>query len=280
MRLLVTGHTGFIGSKLTQELKTQGRHEVIGVSRSAGFDLLERDCLANIGQVDKIIHLAGTLGVVESWADPHAFYQGNVLSTLNLLEFARSGKVPLVLLSSYVYGIAQYLPVDEKHPVECSNPYSRSKRLAELLCIGYAKDFGIPLTILRPFNVYGSSQKTDNIISHVVTQLQSGDRIRVKDLTPKRDFLHVDDLVSAIILSVAADNGLNIYNVGFGKSHSVLEIIECAARIADRRISIESANEQRPNEIMDCYANVEKFRSAFGWTPKVSLESGLRELLK
>lgn len=279
-RLLVTGHNGFIGSALVPALRREGEFELVGISRSQGRDLSKPDALTEIGRVAKIIHLAGSVGVLQGWTNPYDTYRNNILSTLTLLEFSRLYKTPVIYMSSYIYGSPQYLPIDEKHPIQCDNPYANSKRQAELLCESYARDFGIPITILRPFNIYGPGQTRGDLISSVVRQIGEKDSIEVKDLRPKRDYLHIDDLVGALLKAVHSEQeGLEIYNLGSGKSYSVQEIIDAILKLTHRPLSVRSSEERRPNEIMDCYSDSRKFSNKFTWKPRVSLEEGLKKLL-
>jgi|CXWL01.1.fsa_nt_gi UDP-glucose 4-epimerase len=278
--VLITGHTGFIGRALVAALQGDEKFEVIGFSRSDG-NLLDFDSLAGLPAIYKIVHLAGSVGVPQSWQRPLETYQNNILPTLNVLEFARRYRTPVIYMSSYIYGTPQYLPVDEAHPVNCNNPYARSKWQAEILCEAYAADFEVPVIILRPFNVYGPGQTRDSLIPHIVYQAKYEHKIQVKDLGPKRDYLYIDDLLSALLSVIDAEqNGSQIYNLGFGKSYSVQEIVEAALKLMKKQIPVISTEEHRPNEIMDCYSDSRKFAGRFSWRPQVNLDEGIAALLE
>ncbi len=275
-KILVTGHTGFIGRELISALRGNPAYETIGISRSAGRNLLAVDAFKGLPSVDKIVHLAGSVGVMESWSDPGKFFTNNFLSTLNILEFARISKTPVIYLSSYVYGNPQYLPIDEKHPVLPANPYAQSKRQAEILCEAYAKDFGIPVMILRPFNVYGPLQSSESLVVKLLRQVKENGSIEVNDLRPKRDYLYIDDLISAMTQVIESEwAGLFIYNLGYGKSYSVAEVIEWIVKITGRKATVHSKEVHRPNEIMDCYSDSQQFAKRFNWKPRVCLEEGI-----
>ena len=229
----------------------------------------------------QIIHLAASVGVPQSWDTPFETYQNNIIPTLNILEFARVHRTPVIYMSSYLYGTPKYLPIDEAHPIDCRNPYADSKRQAEMLCEAYAGYFGLPVTILRPFNIYGPGQTQDSLIPYIIKQAKEKGSIRVKDLRPKRDYLHIDDQVGALLKVIHSEqNGLETYNLGFGKSYSVREVIDIVLKVIDKQLSIHSTEEHRPNEIMDCFSNSRKFSERFAWTPQVTLVEGIKRSLK
>ena len=279
--LLVTGHSGFIGSALVSALGREGEFEVIGISRFEGKDLSNPDALNEVEQAVKIVHLAGSVGVLQGWANPYETYRNNLLCALSVLEFARLHKTPVIYMSSYTYGIPQYLPIDENHPIRCGNPYATSKRQAELLCEAYARDFGIPVTILRPFNIYGLGQIRGDLISSIIRQAREENSIGVKDLRPKRDYLYIDDLIEAILKVIHSEQeGLEIYNLGSGKSYSAQEVIDIVLKLTRKPLEVHSSEKSRPNEIMDCYSDSRKFSNQFAWKPKVSLEEGIKKLIQ
>ena len=280
-RVLITGHKGFIGSALSSALQQDARIEIIGISRSEGKNLLNLEVLTDLPKIDKTIHLAASVGVPQSWDKPFETYQNNIVPTLNILEFARVHEIPVIYMSSYIYGTPKYLPIDEAHPIDCGNPYADSKRQAEMLCEAYARYFGLPVTILRPFNIYGPGQTQDSLIPYIIKQAKEKGSIQVKDLRPKRDYLYIDDLVDALLKVIHSEqNGLETYNLGFGKSYSVREVIDIVLKLIDKQLSIHSTEEHRPNEIMDCFSNSKKFSERFTWKPQVTLVEGIKRSLK
>ena len=281
-RILVTGHNGFIGSALMSVLRQCELFEIIGVSRSDGKNLLNFESIADLPGVDKIVHLAGSVGVMRSWSKPCETYRNNIIPTLNILEYARIHKASVIYMSSYVYGIPVYLPMDELHPINCRNPYANSKRQAEMLCEAYSRDFRIPVTILRPFNIYGPGQTRGSLIPHIIRQAKEKHSIDVKDLRPKRDYLYIDDLTDALLKVICSESeqmGVETYNLGFGKSYSVQDIIDITLNLINKKISVHSTEEYRQNEIMDCYSDFQKFSEHFGWKPRMNLMEGITKLL-
>lgn len=278
--VLVTGHTGFVGSALTAALARDGRYEVIGASRSQGCDLRDEHALSGMPEFQLVVHLAGAVGVLQSWAHPLETFRDNLLPTLNVLECARLRGTPVIYMSSYVYGTPQYLPIDEHHPVQCRNPYARSKRQAELLCEAYAADYQVPVAILRPFNIYGPNQTPDSLIPSVIRQARETGRVRVHDLEPKRDYVHVDDVVEAIVRILRAGlSGLEYYNLGCGTSYSVREVIDLVLGLLGGPCPVSSTGQTRPNEIGDCVSNSQKIAGRYGWRPRVTLAEGIAGLL-
>lgn len=277
--LIVTGHTGFIGKALMRHLETVGGYKVIGLSKNTGNDLGNPGCFKALPLSEAIIHLAGAVGVPFSWEHPEETYRTNMNAALNMLAYARIKNVPIVYISSYVYGSPQYLPIDEQHPIFLQNPYSRSKWGGEFLCEAYRKDFGVKVTTLRPFNIYGPGQQGDTLIPFVLQQIRNNGKILVRDLIPKRDFLYIDDFVNAIALIIENEReGLGeTYNLGFGASHSVQRVIDLIVKSIGKEIPVESTGERRKNEIMDCFCDYRKFAAEYMWYPRVTLEEGIRK---
>lgn len=276
MNILLTGHTGFIGSTLSNVLTNAG-HTINSISRSTGFDLTEFDVARKLPFSDAVVHLAGMVGVEESWKFPEKFYKSNCDSTIAIAEYARINNLPVVFLSSYMYGTPQYLPIDELHPVTYNNPYAYSKKLSEDILYSYHKLFGLNVVVLRPMNIYGKGMANGNIIDLIAGQSKFGDDIVLRDLSPKRDYLHVDDLCSAIecIFKQPFLGGYNIFNLGFGVSYSVSEVISTLGQVLCRDFRVKETGEVRANEIADCYADISKFSSQFSWTPSLNFRDGL-----
>ena len=176
--LLITGHTGFIGRVFTDALDEAGI-PWFGASLSTGHDLERPATLADFPDVDWVVHLAGIAGVRRSWDEPALFHRINYSTALTALEAARRQNARFLFVSSYMYGVPERLPVDESHPLAWNNPYSASKRMVETLCQTYVDNFGLPVVILRPFNLFGANQSTEFLVSYVVHQARNSDTISV-----------------------------------------------------------------------------------------------------
>jgi nucleoside-diphosphate-sugar epimerase len=279
-RILVTGHDGFIGRKLVEELESND-NEVVGFDHRDGIDIRNWEQIREFRDIDMIYHLAAITFVPYSFENPRETYEVNVLGTLNILELARQMDVEkIITMSSYVYGRPKYLPIDENHPLSSNNPYTGSKLVMEQLCKAYSSDFGLNCVIFRPFNIYGAGQNGNFLIPSIINQLKEG-KIELKDPEPKRDFIYVTDVIDALIKAgnFKGDENVNIFNIGYGKSYSVKEIVDKIVELHGKPVEVKYTGERRPNEVMDTVANIDKARNKLGWNPIVDLESGLRKVM-
>ncbi len=278
-KVLVTGSAGFIGSKLVPALINKG-HEIIELDLKNGFDLTNWESVKQIRKFDVIIHLAARVFVPDSYKFPREFYDNNIVSTLNMLELCKRTNSRMIYISSYVYGKPQYFPIDEKHPVSALNPYAQSKIISEQLCKGYNRDFGVPVIIFRPFNIYGLGQNENFLIPLILKQIHEQGEVHLKDSRPKRDFIHVDDVVKAYCKAVEYNKtDFDIFNLSTGVSYSVKEIAEILVKNSGEEVKIEFTEEQRENEILNTVADIKKVKDRMDWQPIISIEEGLSKLL-
>ena len=300
-RILVTGSSGFVGKNLVEELKRQGA-DVLTLTDHDGrrIDIRDRQrvkgiiknlslkkkalpkkyyTLYTIRNIDIVYHLAAITSVPFSFENPGETYDVNVLGTLNILELCRLGNADkIVFASSYVYGQPQYLPIDEKHPLQPTNPYARSKILGEELCRAYNTDFGVKCIILRPFNIYGVGQSKNFLIPSIIAQLRYG-KIELKDPEPKRDFIYISDVIDAYIKAGEFNGNFDVFNIGGGKSYSVKEIVDRIIYLYGKDVKVKYRNERRKNEIMDTIADIKKAKERLCWKPSVEIDNGLSNLL-
>lgn len=274
--ILVTGSDGFIGRHLVSALIRQG-YTVKRHTRRNG-DIAHAP-LPYEG-VTHVFHLAARTFVPESWSNPHAFYETNVLGTINVLEFCRRQRASLTLLSSYVYGQPQQLPVSEQHPLQAFNPYAHSKILAEESARYYSEQFGVTVAIVRPFNVYGPGQSDQFLIPSLVQQALSSDcdHITIQDPRPRRDYLFVTDLTD-MLLSLAKQRSSDTYNAGAGQSVSIQELVDVINSFLPVRKQISSTGVARQEEVLDVVADVRKAWEHLHWKPMTSLKAGLRQMI-
>lgn len=275
--ILVTGSKGFIGKHLMTHLQKFPEYHI------TEFDADDGDVAThpfNFERLDHVIHLAGKTYVPLSWEDPYSFYKTNYLGTVNVLEQCRKHKASLTYISAYVYGAPDYLPIDENHPLKAANPYMDSKVTTEALCRFYAENYNVPVTIIRPFNVFGPGQSEVFLIPKIIKQILSDQpEISVFTLDPKRDFIYVDDLVEGIIRTLDKKFNFEIFNLGSGVSYSVEEIIKTCLKIANIQKPILCENTERKNEINDVVANIEKAKELLNWVPATSFEEGLKKII-
>ena len=277
--ILIAGHTGFVGSSLSEQLDLNGFNNIIPMSKSSGFDLAR---LSGYGTTncDIVVNLSGLVGIDLSWKEPERFYKENFLTTLNLLEIARKNTASFIHVSSYVYGEPEYQPIDENHKVKGYNPYASSKILSEQLCIDYANYYNLPITILRPFNLYGINQSNHYLIAQLVEAAINKSSIEIYDYDAKRDYLWVGDLVDGIIKVIKSKkNSLDIYNIGSGKSYSAREIVSI---ISDQISGFENyvVNSGKKILIQDCICDNTLFSRDFKWQPKISIKDGIAKIIK
>lgn len=276
---MVTGSEGFIGANLVKAVKNIGG-KVIPIDEKLGSNLLEKETIENLPDADVIIHIAGKIYIPSAWDDPRSMYDININTTLNMLEFARRKNVQkFIFPSTYVYGKPQYLPVDEKHPIRVSNPYTRSKLICEELCKAYSEDFNIPTVILRLFNVYGPGQSQPFLIPTIIFRLSSPPII-LNDGAPKRDFVYISDVVRALQLSVDFQaSKFEVFNIGSGISHRVSEVVDLILKISGTECNVVYKNERRKDEVMDIVADISKAKRLLNWKPNVTLEDGLKNMI-
>lgn len=276
-RVLVTGAPGFIGRALCRSLSSQG-HELVELSHGDG-DISESATLSNIGPVQHVFHLAGRTFVPDSWVNPVGFHKTNTLGTGNVLEYCRAHGARLTFVSAYLYGVPDHLPVEEQCTPRPNNPYALSKYLAEQICEFYANYYGVDVTVIRPFNIFGPGQKEPFLIPHIVNQVMARQAIHVKDLAPRRDYVYIDDLADALVKTLSGPSGYNVFNIGSGKSISVQELVADIQSIVGTELPVISAGEIRPNEINDVYADISKAQKMLGWAPSYTFRQGVEQMI-
>ncbi len=275
-RVLVTGACGFIGKHLVPWLRAEG-HEVAEASRQVG-DVAEPAMWRRCPVADAVVHLAAKSFVPESWQAPAEFVRTNVLGTIGALEYCRAHEAHLVFPSSYLYGDTPRQPIDEDTALVARNPYALSKRLAEEACRFYADAYGVTVTILRPFNIYGAGQSDTFLVPTILNQLKAGKEIHVKDLEPRRDYVYIDDVVDAFAKAVSCRTGFSVLNVGTGVSHSVREVIETIQDVWGTHLPVRSDGARRKDEVMDPIADTTRAQQQLGWTARFTLRRGLEDL--
>jgi len=302
MNILITGAGGFIASHLVEEL-VQKKHEVRAFVRYNSRNLwgwLEdspcRDSVEIIsGDIrdydlvksavegcDTVFHLAALIGIPYSYVSPLAYVRTNVEGTYNILQSARECDVQRVVhtSTSEIYGTAQYVPIDEAHPVSPQSPYAASKASADFLALSYHRSFGLPVTVVRPFNTYGPRQSARAIIPTVISQILDGkETLSLGNLTPTRDLTFVSDTVSGFLAAAASPQTVGeTVNLGTGSEISIGDLVLKIARIMGREVKITSDEQRvRPakSEVERLLSNPGKMHDLAGWKADVSLDEGL-----
>jgi dTDP-glucose 4,6-dehydratase len=308
-KTLVTGAGGFIGSHLTEELVRQGE-EVRAFVRYNSRDergLLEDSPQEILRQIEiipgdlkdpdgvrkavrgchKVFHLGALIAIPYSYVHPFDFVQTNVVGTANLLNAClENGALEKIVhtSTSEVYGTAQYIPMDERHPLQAQSPYAASKIGADKLAESYFLSFNLPIATLRPFNTFGPRQSLRAIIPTIISQALHDRKIRLGNTKPRRDFLFVRDTVRGFIELGKCDEAVGkVINVGTGKDISVEELAKMVLDQIGKRGEIEVEDRRvRPerSEVMQLLSDIRLAQKLFGWAPRYSLEKGLEETIE
>ena len=304
-KVLVTGADGFIGSHLTEMLVRDG-HDVRAFvqynsfgsrgwldhcdSNVAGeFEVFSGDVRdpngvrTSMADCSSVLHLAALIGIPYSYHSPDSYVDTNVRGTLNVVQAARDLEVERVVhtSTSEVYGTALKVPITEDHPLRGQSPYSASKIGADQIAWSFYTSFGLPVTILRPFNTYGPRQSARAIIPTVITQIVDGARnIRLGALDPTRDFTYVTDTASAFIAALSADRAVGeAVNVGSDFEVSIGEVVDVIASVMGVDVDVTAdENRLRParSEVERLWASNKKARRLLDWTPELSGKEGFR----
>lgn len=298
---VVTGADGFIGSHLTESLLAEG-YKVKALAQYNSFndwgwlegienDRLEvvtgdvRDpnfCRELLKGAETVFHLAALIAIPYSYIAPDSYIDTNVKGTLNICQAARDAGVErlLVTSTSEVYGTAKYVPIDERHPRQPQSPYSASKIGADAIALSFHNAFGLPVTIVRPFNTYGPRQSARAIIPTIITQIANGEReIKVGDLTPTRDFNFVKDTCAGFIAIAQSDKTIGEeVNIATGTEISMADTLSTIADIMDADVKwIRDPQRIRPSasEVFRLCGDNSKIRELTSWQPRYSLREGL-----
>ncbi len=275
-KILITGSEGFVGKNLIRYLKNYS-FQIIE-TKDKSFDLKLNESWKQIEKCDYLIHLAGKSFVPKSWEEPERFIENNILLITNALEYCRVNKTKLIFLSSYLYGNCKKLPIKENAPIEATNPYALSKLLSEKLCYFYKNNFQVNNIILRVFNLYGPGQPKEYLLSKITNQVRYENLIKVDDLSPKRDYVYIDDLCSAIVKAINYKGKEHIFNIGSGKSYSVKEVIDFIQNIYGTSFNIKEKKLIRKNEILNTIADINLAKKELEWFPIYDLKEGLKKI--
>ena len=308
-KLLVTGADGFIGSHLVEELVSQGYSVKAFVYYNSfnswgWLDSLPKETLSQLEifqgdirdpngvreamrGVEAVFHLAALIAIPFSYHSPDSYVDTNIKGTLNVMQAARDLGTSRVLVTSTseVYGTAQYVPIDEKHPFQGQSPYSATKIGADRLAESFYRSFGLPVTIVRPFNTYGPRQSARAVIPTIITQLLAGhEEIKLGELSPTRDFNFVKDTASGFYEIFKSNDTIGEeINIATQTEISIGLLAEELIRQIKPNAHIMCEEERlRPelSEVNRLLGSNEKIKRLTGWKPKYTLQQGLAETIE
>jgi NAD dependent epimerase/dehydratase len=305
-KILVTGADGFIGSHLTEMLLGKG-YQVRALSQYNSFnywgwleqipagknlEIISGDirdphyCKEITKNIDTVFHLAALIAIPYSYIAPDSYVDTNVKGTLNICQAAKENMVKRVIVTSTseVYGTAQYVPIDEKHPKQPQSPYSASKIGADMIAMSFYNAFDLPVTIARPFNTYGPRQSARAIIPTIITQIANGIKeIKLGDLSPTRDFNYVKDTCRGFIALAESDNSIGKeVNIASNFEVSMKDILELIREIMQSDVKFISEEQRiRPekSEVFRLWGDNSLIKKLTGFEPEYSLKEGLRETI-
>lgn len=306
-KVLVTGAGGFIGSHLTERLVKEGAKVRAFVHYNSRNDwglleFLPKEILQEIeifsGDIQDpfavrkavkgceiVFHLASLIAIPYSYIAPQSFVSTNVLGAVNVMEACLKEGVEKVIhtSTSETYGTAQYVPIDERHPLQGQSPYSASKIGADKIAESYYLSFNLPVAIIRPFNTYGPRQSARAVIPTIIIQLLTNNQVKLGDLTPTRDLNYIEDTVEGFLKIATVPEAIGeVINIGSGSEISIGDLAYKIMRIMGKEVPIVTEEiRKRPekSEVRRLVADNSKAYKILGWKPKFPLEEGLKRTI-
>ena len=306
-KILITGAAGFIGSHLAEYFIKKG-YKVVAFDRynsNNSFGWLDKspykkkiECVLGdirdydsvfktMKNCDSVIHLAALIGIPYSYISPLAYIRTNVDGTYNILEASRNLKIKNIVITSTseTYGSAQYMPIDEYHPIVSQSPYAASKAAADQLALSFYRSYNLPVKIIRPFNTYGPRQSSRAIIPSIINQcLYNKNRnIFLGNIKPTRDLTYVEDLCEAF-LKVFKNKKLfgEVVNVGNNSNISIKDLVNKISKLINVKVKIKSEKLRvRPkySEVSDLKSSIKKITMFTKWKPKTKIDRGLKKTI-
>ena len=306
-KILITGADGFIGSHLTELLVAKG-YQVKALSQYNSFNnwgwLEDINCKTKVEvitgdirdphfckhitkDIDTIFHLAALIAIPYSYVAPYSYVDTNIKGTLNICQAAKeNGNIRVIHTStSEVYGTAQYVPIDEKHPLQPQSPYSATKIAADAMAMSFYNSYELPVTIARPFNTYGPRQSARAVIPTIITQIANGVKeIKLGDLTPTRDFSYVEDTCRGLIALAEEDATIGeTINIGSNFEISIadtLSIIKDLMQSDVKFITDEQRIRPEKSEVFRLWCDNTKLQKLTGFIPQFDIKQGLQKTIE
>lgn len=304
---MITGAGGFIGSHVTEHLLGNGADvtvflrytstAAIGHLADLKPDIRRRlalvygdirnrdDVVRAVYGNDIIIHLAAQIAIPYSYISPADFLNVNAAGTLNILAAGREAQVKRIvhLSTSEVYGSAQYVPIDERHPLVAQSPYAASKTAADKAAESFYRSFGTPVVIARPFNTYGPRQSARAVIPTIILQALRGKTIRLGNIDTRRDLNYVGDTAAALVRMALSSKGVGEqFNIATGKDYSIAELVEFVADILGKNLAIKTDRRRiRPkgSEVVRLQGDGSRAAKTFRLARRTDIRTGLKKTI-
>ena len=286
--VLVTGFNGFFGSNLIPELEK--KFNIIGISRSKYPDVKIKQITCDISKISKInpkekistiIHLAALTDVNFCQNNPEKAFINNIQGTREILEFARRKDSNVIFVSTaHVFGKIKKNPIRENHEKNPISVYGITKLAGEIMCKEYSSSYGLNIAVPRLFSIYGPYSPTHSVSNNIIRQILTKKSLQLGNIKSKRDFLYIKDAVDAILLIMKKNKKFNDYNIGSGKSYSILEICNLVKKLSKKdNIPIRTINSKiRKNDSSNIVCNSSKIKK-LGWSPKTSITKGFQSTI-
>jgi dTDP-glucose 4,6-dehydratase len=305
-RVLVTGAAGFIGSHLTEQLVRAG-YAVRAMTRYTSAadkrgnladlpadildhvelypaDLRDAEAVSKaVAGCDAVFHLGAIISIPYSYQHPEETLAVNINGTLNVLQAMRQHGTGrgVIVSTSEVYGTAQYVPIDERHPLQAQSPYAASKIAAEAISLSFQRTYGTPIVVVRPFNTYGERQSARAVIPTIIAQALTRDVVQLGAIHTYRDYTHAVDTARGLMRAAfGAETAIGqVFNLGTGESHTIGEIAEMIISLIGRPVTVQANTSERlrpeKSEVLRLQSNNSHARNVLNWQPEISLEEGL-----
>ena len=305
-KILITGADGFIGSHLTETLSAKG-YKVKALSQYNSFnnwgwleqlsckndiEVLSGDirdsnyCKTITKDVDTIFHLAALIAIPFSYVAPDSYIETNIKGTLNICQAAKENGISRLIhtSTSEVYGTAQYVPIDEKHPLQPQSPYSATKIAADAMAMSFYNSFDLPVTIARPFNTYGPRQSARAVIPTIITQIASGKKeIKLGDPSPTRDFNYVEDCCRGFIMLAESKKTIGeTVNIGSNTEISIGDTFNLIKELMSSDVTLindEQRKRPKKSEVFRLCCDNKKIKELVSYKPEVDIRNGLKKTI-
>ena len=308
MKIFVTGACGFLGSHLVERLvKLNHKVKAFTFYNSRGshgwLDSIDKKFLKNLELVsgdvrdcnflqeqmkgyEAVYHLAALVAIPYSYHSPKSYIDTNIIGTYNVLRSSKKNNLSKVIITSTseVYGTAQSVPINENHSLNAQSPYAATKIAADQLALSFYKSFNLPVTILRPFNIYGPRQSARAVIPTIISQLVNNSKLlKIGNLTPTRDFTYVEDTVEAFVLALKKNISGEVINIGNHFEISIKDILNIFKKNFhfDFRVVIDKKRiRSNKSEVFRLLASDTKARRLLNWRPKYKNIAGFKKGLE